>query len=305
VKIEKYQGKLEEVPDLEKVKVTTAGNTIKIQSVSHRNRRKTVEKISADEYLVSSTGEVRTMQHSANRSQSVNSLQKTFARLRDLINANVTEPQSLRWITLTYADNMTDPKQLYIDCKNYHLRLNRYFRKNGIEVPQYIEVAEPQERGAWHIHELLIWNGKAPFIPTCNLEKLWEHGFVKIKKLDDKCDNIGAYLTPYLTDLEIDPEAQKTTISDGEEILERELLENGKKVRKKFVKGGRLYLYPPGMNLYRHSRGIKEPIVEDMTYFEAKEKVSGATKTFENSVVLTEDMFHSIIYTEYYNTKRK
>lgn len=304
MQIKTIDGKIEEVPIAEKVKVTTAGNTVKIQSMSHKNTRQTVEKINSDEYIVTRTGEVKTVEHSENRLQNVSGLLKTFARLRDLLNANVTEPRNMLWVTLTYAENMTDTERLYHDSKNFHLRLNRHFKKQNIPVPKYFDVVEPQERGAWHIHEILIWEREAPFFPNSRLAEVWGHGFVKIKKIDDKCDNIGAYLTPYLTDLEIDPTMQKTSVFSKDEVVEREIYQNGEKTLKKFKKGGRLSMYPPGIKLYRHSRGIKEPDVEEMMYYEAKEKVLGATKTFEKSVMLTDDLYHSIIYTEYYNTKR-
>lgn len=296
---------LEDIPDDKMVTVTFAGNTINIKRVTNKNIRQNVQKLSADEYLVIATGEIKAVKHTENRLQNVNSIRKTISQLRDLINANVTEPKNLRWITLTYRENMTDNKRLYEDSRKYHQRLNRYFVRNGIVVPEYIEVVEPQERGAWHIHELLIWNDEAPFIPTCDLEKVWGHGFVKIKRLDDNCDNIGAYLTPYLTDLEIDPARRKTCDYSEENIVERQVTENGKKTAKKFIKGGRLSLYPPGMNLYRHSKGVKKPDVMEMSCKEAKEKVSGATKTFEKSVMLIQDTFKSTVFNAYYNTKRK
>ena len=305
MQIKTIVGKVDELVYTKTVKVTTAGNTIKVQSMSRQNTRQTVEKLSKDEYIVTSTGEVRLAEHSENRGQNVNGLIKTISRLRDLLNANVTEPKNMLWVTLTYAENMTDRERLYHDSKNFHKRLNRYCLRQEIPVPKYFDVVEPQERGAWHIHEILMWEREAPFIPNCKLEELWRNGFVWIKKVDEHCDNIGAYLTPYLTDLELnDDTAHEISDSSDESIVEREIYQDGEKKSKKFIKGGRLYMYPPGMNLFRHSRGIKEPITEEMTYFQAKEKVSGATKTFEKSVLLTGEMYNSIIYTEYYNTKR-
>ena len=286
------------------VTVTTAGNVVNIKSVSKKNRHVNMLKLSNDEYLVVSTGEIKTIEHTDNRSQNINSLLKTLAKLRDLINANVSDPDKLLWATLTYADNMTDSKQLYDDCHNFYKKLKRYFSSEGMETPEYIAVAEPQERGAWHIHLLLIWERHAPFFPNCKLRKIWGHGFVSIKKVDESCDNIGAYLTPYLTDLVLsDTDAKKFDLSD-DRVKEIQVTEDGKKVTKKVIKGARLYLYPPGMNLFRHSRGIKKPTSEKMTYKQAKEKVSGATKTFEKSVMLEEESFKSIIYNAYYNTKR-
>lgn len=44
-------------------------------------------------------------------------------------------------------------------------------------------------------------------------------------------------------------------------IEEKEVTDDaGEKVSKKFVKGGRLCLYPSGTNLYRYSKGISNGI---------------------------------------------
>ena len=296
---------LSQLPEDAFVKVTTAGNTVNIKYVSNKNYRANVLKVSQDEYVVVSTGEVKPIEHTDNRSQNINSLRKTLAKLRDLINANVTDLRNILWVTLTYAENMTDSKRLYTDCHNYHKKLKRYFESVGVIVPEYIEVAEPQERGAWHIHELLIWNEKAPFFPNSKLSDLWGHGFVKIKKVYGSCDNFGAYLTPYLTDLVIEDDTRpKTTVFSHDDVKTVETIENGEKTLKKVIKGARLCLYPPGMQLYRHSKGIKNPTVEKMSYKNAKEKVLGATKTFEKTVTLEDDTFKSTVYNAYYNTKR-
>ena len=58
-------------------------------------------------------------------------------------------------------------------------------------------------KGAWHIHLLLkAMNVKHLYIPNDEIiAKLWGHGHTKTKRLND-VDNIGAYLSAYLTNLE-------------------------------------------------------------------------------------------------------
>ena len=73
---------------------------------------------------------------------------------------------------------------------------------------------------------------------------------------------------------------------------------------KKYVKGARLYMYPPGMNLYRHSRGIKKPDRLNMSYKEAKKYVEGATPTYSRKINYESDEFENTIIYEHYNTKR-
>lgn len=45
--------------------------------------------------------------------------------------------------------------------------------------------------------------------------------------------------------------------------------------KKKFIKGGRMYLYPTGTNIYRCSQGIKKPTPQLMTYSEVKKNIIG------------------------------
>ena len=51
---------------------------------------------------------------------------------------------------------MTDPKKLYTDNEKFMKRV-RYFFKDETTI-DYINVVEPQGRGAWHCHFLLRFN---------------------------------------------------------------------------------------------------------------------------------------------------
>jgi len=160
---------------------------------------------------------------------------------------------------------------------------------------EYIVAMEPQGRGAWHAHLLLLYFSEAPFIPNAILREIWGNGYVQIGKLSD-VDNVGAYLTAYLSDMEL---------SEENEIL------SGKKIKvvndKRYVKGARLRLYPPKFNLYRCSRGIKRPVVEHIAEAEAMQKVGAATPTFERTIELSdpETGFSIVISKRYYNRNCK
>ena len=132
---------------------------------------------------------------------------------------------------------------------------------------------------------------------------MWGHGFVKIKKLDN-VDNVGAYLTAYLGDMELDEIGIDK--ADGKQCKIVEVDENGEKVKKAIVKGARLDLYPANFNMLRYSRGCKKPIEEMLYQDEAEKKVLGATKTFESAVQLTdtENDFNCVIIKEQYNKIR-
>lgn len=258
------------------------------------------------EYVICATGEVKDVVHHETRKDNKKGLYKTFAKARGVINANVTDVEKVRWCTLTYAENMTDTKQLYNDFEKFNKRFQYYCKSKGYSKPEYIVMMEPQGRGAWHAHLLYIWQDmKAPFIPNEDFRNLWGHGFVRIKKLDN-VDNVGAYLTAYLGDMELDDPHVSQIDGKKCKIVETED-ENGNKVKKAIIKGARLDLYPANFNMIRCSRGVKRPVEEMVTQFEANKKVSDATKTFESAIKLTdpENDFDTIIIKEQYNKIRK
>lgn len=291
------------IPFSAAVTVTKMGHVTEVKFMQNANHSPCIQKLSKTEYVNTSTGEVGQYHASDSRQDNLDSLRKTFARLRGLINANILEPKYCRWITLTYAENMRDPERLYDDFRKFHQRFKRYVKSKGFSYPEYIVVMEPQGRGAWHAHLIYIWSSAAPFIPNDELRSLWGHGFVSVKRLDDKVDNIGAYITAYLGDVEVDLN-QDVKSSDRLKIVEVET-EDGKKLKKGFVKGGRLHFYPSGMNLYRHSKGIKEPDVSVMTYGEFQ-KLSSGSMTFKSQVKLVDDErgYENTIVKEYYNDLR-
>lgn len=194
------------------LKVSEMGNVIELQYMKYRSKTCPILNLPTEpetrkkRYVVKSTGEVLDCRKHDTRADSYKSLHRTFKRLRELINSNVTTPENVRWITLTYAENMTDTEQLMKDFQQFNQRFQYYCKKNGYGKPEYIVVCEPQGRGAWHMHLLYIWSASAPFIPNSILSDIWRHGFVKITALKD-CDNVGAYLTAYLGDVEIDVDA--------------------------------------------------------------------------------------------------
>ena len=84
---------------------------------------------------------------------------------------------------------------------------------------------------------------------------MWGFGFVSVKSVDKNIDNIGKYLTAYLTDLPID---KGTNIS--KELVGGEVKElTSKDESKRIIKGARLKMLPVGIRIYRYSRGIKKP----------------------------------------------
>ena len=282
------------------------GNVIEVQYMSRRNCKQTIQMLQGGEqFVVCATGEIKDVEHHNTRKDNKKGLYKTFANARAVINANVTDVSKVRWCTLTYAENMTDPKRLYEDFRKFNMRFQTYCKGKGYSKPEYIVMMEPQGRGAWHAHLLYIWQDqKAPYISNQDLRELWGHGFVRIKKLDN-VDNVGAYLTAYLGDMEIDEMDVSKAVGKQCKVVETED-ENGKKVKKAIVKGARLDLYPANFNMLRCSRGVKRPVAEMMSQEEANKKVSAATKTFESAIKLldSDNDFETVIIREQYNKIR-
>lgn len=291
------------------VSLKTMGNIYEICYLQKKNNEIKIQLIDKDHYMYLDTGEIFECNHIDNRAENKFQVGQSLKRLRDYINTNVVEPNKCKWITLTYKNNMTDSKQLYNDFKRFMTRFKRRFKEYQIE---YIVAMEPQARGAWHMHLILIFDKVAPFIPNATIEKLWEQGFTKTTKLDD-IDNIGAYLTAYLGDMEFTKENIQELEKQGFKVSQIALKEvneiEGKKLKepKSFIKGGRLYMYPPKFNLYRISRGIKKPIKKYYSYHVAKEKAGLQLPTYSKGIKLsdTDNSFENIIIYEYYNTKRK
>lgn len=296
------------------VKLTTCGHVVELMDMERVNRKgSSIIQVDKDHYYNLSdfdydtgefVGELKKFNRTENRGQNYSGMRKSMKAVRDLINCNVTDPSRVRWMTFTYAENMRDSKRLYNDRGAFWKRVIRWHKKMGLLVPEYICIAEPQGRGAWHLHELWLYPDKAPYLPNDVIAGLWEHGFVTVKKLDD-VDNVGAYVTAYLCDVPEDEAVSSGMDINGMEVKEVEItLDDGTKQNKKYVKGARLHLYPSKMNFYRTSRGIKRPIIEWIPEKRAKEKVSGGALTYSKTIRMTDDDYSNDIHYEYYNMVR-
>lgn len=280
------------------VTVTRMNHIIEVQYMQRMNRNARIKKLDKDRYLNINTGEVKDIKHIENRSESFNSLRQSFKKLRYLINNNFTGKGNELHVTLTYAENMTDTVRLYRDNDKFMKRL-RYKYKN-ISSIDYLNVIEPQERGAWHNHLLLRFNDLDKiYIPNDEMAKIWGHGFVTIRSLKE-VDNIGAYLSAYLTDIELTEDNIKKLAGTDYRVITKQV--DGQE--KRFVKGGRLHLYPPGINLYRKSAGIKFPVRERMLYGDTKKVVGPVKPHYEKTYSIENENFDNIIHYEQYNLKR-
>jgi len=293
--------------ELDLVRVKEMGNIIEVMHSHKKNNRISFLRLDSNTYLDMNTGDIKEFNKIDNRACDMNSVRVSLGRLRDLLNTNITDVKKCKWVTLTYAENMTDPTKLKKDFEKFNKRMQYYLKDNPYE---YIVAMEPQGRGAWHAHLVMIFENNAPYIDNKIMAAKWGHGFTVTKKLDN-VDNVGAYLTAYLGDMDINDyrnlsEEEMEGLNPKLIVKEVEVEVDGKKVSKAIIKGGRLHMYPPKFNIYRCSKGIKKPIVDYLLEVEAQKKASAGTLTFEKTIKLsdTDSNFENIINYRHYNLIR-
>lgn len=252
------------------VRVSVQGQFLEVTNLRAKPKQN-IKKLNKFEYLELTTGEIKEYKLSDKKEN--DSLRKTFNRLRGLIRANFTENETNQLsITLTYRENMTDSERLYKDFNLFMKKLvYRYKDKFKFD---YIAVAEPQGRGAWHIHLLLKTNNPKDilFIENKALQLIWGHGMTDTQKL--KSDDIGTYYVAYFTDL----------IDETKKPLEEM---DSKEKSKARVKGGRLHYYPKGFKFYRTSRGIVKPEVLENVSLDDLLETHTVTHSYSYDIVNT------------------
>lgn len=223
--------------NLHKVKIE--GDYAEARSME-RKPKQAIRKLDKDSYLVLSTGEVKQYQKKDNKTQG-ESLRRTMERLRGLIRCNFgKDDKNECFLTLTYAENMLDPERLMRDWDKFYKRLKYAYKQYNLG---YLSVAEPQARGAWHLHILLKdMDGKKLWIDKDKLTALWGHGMTQIERIH--CGDVGAYFVTYFTQVQ----PHKWDIAEPKGARS-----HGKD------KASRLYLYPAGFNFYRSSRNLQKP----------------------------------------------
>lgn len=268
------------------VYATVSGNVVDVV-LTDSVRVQTIQKLDKEQYLNLKTGEIGQYEHAETRKDNEQSVYRSLKRLRQIINANVVDKSKIRWVTLTYAENMTDTERLYEDFRRFWQRFKYYCKSIGFDKVDYILANEPQGRGAWHMHIFFIFEKNAPFIENNVLRDIWGHGFVSIKKIDGNIDNLGAYLSAYLGDMEISEDKVRHYQQDFK--VNNIKVVQGEKVNKYVLKGARLSLYPVGFNIYKHSRGIKEPEKIRTNIKGLKKIVGNALPTYERNFEITND----------------
>lgn len=71
-------------------------------------------------------------------------------------------------------------------------------------------------------------------------------------------------------------------------------------VTKQFIKGERLKYYPRGMNLYSSSRGMKKPVVEELTNKEVMARVGDAKLVYRETYSIGAGKKGNLVDKRYY-----
>lgn len=285
------------ISDNEIVTLTKMNHVSEIQYLEKMNVRQIIKKLSKHEYLNLDTGEIKEFEKTDFRYQNTSSLYKTFKKLRYLINNNFNGSKNELFVTLTYGGDdrpfLKDTKRIYKDFTAMNRRL-----KNKYGSVDFVRVLEPHADGHAHLHVLFRFNDfENIYISNDDFFNMWRMGFVTIHSLKN-VDNIGAYVSAYLADIELTDKTAFDLVDDNQrqEVVEKE--------GKKYIKGGRLKYYPVNTQIYNKSKGIVEPERIKMSYKKAKKIAGAGTPTYEKTLLIEKDDFSNTIKFEHFNSKR-
>ncbi len=254
----------------------------------------TIRRLDADRYQVVKTGEIRYF-NSDHQVKVKDNLMKTFRELVGILRSNFKAGEKNQvFLTLTFQDNITDPEELYY-CYDLFIKNLRYAYKD--HKLDYVAIAEPQARGAWHMHVFLksdkdylyISNRKLtvyvtdPDNPKKRLKddkgrdiidykkSIWPHGSTTSERL--KGDDAGQYYISYFTSIIVGAE------NCDEHAIVKQKGQKGLKQSKRVEKGARIPMYPKFFKLFRCSRGIIRPEKEVVKYEDVTSEYDKKTKT--------------------------
>lgn len=120
-----------------------------------------------------------------------NNQHKARNNLRRLITANFDSGS--KFITLTFADDITDVKQANNHYKKFIMRMR--YRFGNFKYATVVQFQDKNRDGVVHFHMM----SDLDYIPQKELEEIWGHGFVGINKIDH-VDNVGAYMIRYMSE---------------------------------------------------------------------------------------------------------
>lgn len=248
------------------VKRVDCGHVVKYKLYQHKPNAPLITPLTGTDgsrWYLDKDGYLMRMHVSGTKGDNLDSVRRSFARLRDLINCNALQPENVLFVTMTYdPSRLRSPltlRKVSDDMRNSFKRL----RHDGYQF-EYLYTVEQQGNGNWHCHTLFFFPYPAPYFEQDYLDWVWQAGFIRVSKRFDDASirNVGAYVCADMT------------YGSGSE--------HGR------VKDERLLSYPSGMHLYRCSRGVRRPVESCIGYDEYLQDVQdfGGVPFFEQEKVL-------------------
>jgi len=292
------------INDFDWVRMRNMQGIIELQYMQKKNNDCPIQILPGKRYALKETGEIFDFKESEEKTRinSYKSLRRTFKNLRYIINNNFIGAKNELFVTLTYGADK-GPRLTFDDSKKFYSHFQIFIKsmRRKFGKLEYINVVEPHEDGHLHAHVLFKFlDTSSIFIENGVLAKIWGHGFVVVSSLKD-VDNIGAYVSAYLSDVEVSEKTVMDAVRANEKPEIKEV--NG----KKYLKGGRLKYYPSEFNLYRASRGIVKPeVIEGISKNIKKESgiLLGKEPDFRKKYDIEIGEFKNTIIYEHFNTRK-
>lgn len=176
-------------------------------------KRKGYEKANDDMFLFSRHIVLNSIKEHKIQSLRLDNLFRSKRMIRDLIDNNKTEFKT--FLTLTFADEITDIKQAVLYYKQFYDSWYHYFKKQGRQL-KLIGVPEFQKNGRIHYHLLtnIELDKDIPYKSTKRVKgknnklrymnyydiPFWNYGYSFAEQVEDLCnrDTLSNYLVKYL-----------------------------------------------------------------------------------------------------------
>ena len=175
------------INDDEYVTVINCGRYREIICCRQKIKNIATTKINQTQYIDNKTGEVK--EYRTFQGKSLENFKKSFKNIPRLINGYFDGNCTERFITLTYAIQMTNPYNLSNDFKKFIRKVERHYCKC-----RYIYIKEPQENGSWHIHGVIKRLDERPFnISIDKVRSLWNLGYAVSVEIPYNISTIFSY----------------------------------------------------------------------------------------------------------------
>lgn len=132
------------------------------------------------------------------------SISRARNRIFDIVACNVNtipdyngELQKPKFLTLTFAENITDVKEANAEFTLFNKRLSYYLYQEKRNVLKYICIPEFQKRGAIHFHVLYF---NLPYVNFEKLTEIWGKGYIFIEGIKEtqNIEDFAKYVCKYM-----------------------------------------------------------------------------------------------------------